>query len=258
MIEWNHPVLMFVEGYLSQAVVYFSIATTLYWCVWKLGRRHFQESRLNRTNELSPAQLSREVRNTLLTMIVGTATAVLISILYAVGVTKLTTDALSLGWPMIMVTTVGLLFFNDAWFYWCHRLLHHRALFRFVHAEHHRSVNVDPFTSYSFHWFESFLYGAWVLPATLLVPIYLPMLGLLQAIGLANNLMSHLGYEFFPRGLMKVPVVRWINTATYHALHHTSPSGNFGLMTRLWDRLLGTEVPHYEQAFEARDVTQKR
>jgi 3-ketosteroid 9alpha-monooxygenase subunit B len=49
-----------------------------------------------------------------------------------------------------------------------------------------------------------------------------------------------------------VPGLRWINTATFHSLHHTGFHGNYGLFTRVWDRLFGTELPGYERAFLGR------
>jgi len=61
--------------------------------------------------------------------------------------------------------------------------------------------------------------------------------------------MAHLGYEFLPRWLLRVPLLRWTNTATFHSLHHTRLNGNYGLHSRLWDRLFGTEVPDYEECF---------
>jgi sterol desaturase/sphingolipid hydroxylase (fatty acid hydroxylase superfamily) len=85
-----------------------------------------------------------------------------------------------------------------------------------------------------------------------MVPIYLPMLGVLQGVGLANNLMSHLGYEFLPRWLLRMPLLRWMNTATFHNMHHTSFNGNYGLMFRFWDRMLGTELDNYQQKFTER------
>lgn len=96
--------------------------------------------------------------------------------------------------------------------------------------------------------------GAWILPVVLYVPIYIPMLGLLQGIGLANNVMSHLGYEFLPRWLIRVPGLRWMNTSTFHNLHHTSLNGNYGLMFRFWDRQLGTELDNYESKFIERNA----
>jgi Delta7-sterol 5-desaturase len=192
------------------------------------------------------------VKNTLIVFVVTSPVTLSISLLYASGATKLTTDASAIGWPMIVATFFALLIFNDAWFYAWHRLLHHPKIFRYVHATHHKSVDVNPFSSYSFHWFEGFILGSWILPMALVVPMYLPMLGVLSAVGLFNNVMSHSGYEFFPRGLLRVPLVRWINTSTYHNMHHTSFRGNFGLMFRFWDRMFGTELPNYEKTFVER------
>ena len=111
---------------------------------------------------------------------------------------------------------------------------------------------MNPFTSYSFHAGEAVLLGAWIVPAAVLLPIPMASLGALQVFGLANNVMAHLGYEFLPAWLMKVPILRWTNTATFHSLHHTRSRGNFGLHTRLWDRLFGTEIADYESVFVAR------
>lgn len=55
--------------------------------------------------------------------------------------------------------------------------------------------------------------------------------------------------EFLPAWILKVPLLRWTNTATFHSLRHTRSRGNFGLHTRLWDRLFGTEVADYELVF---------
>jgi Delta7-sterol 5-desaturase len=254
MIEQAHPLAMLLQGFLAQAMLYFAIAGLLFLVIWKWGEARFRSARIQTKKRLSNKQLAFEVKNTLAVLLIGTCTAVAISLLYASGATKLTTDAATIGWPMIVATFVGLILFNDAWFYSWHRLLHHPKLFRHVHAVHHKSVDVNPFSSYSFHWIEGIILGAWVLPVVIFVPIYLPMLGLLQGVGLANNVMSHLGYEFLPRWLLRVPLLRWMNTATFHSLHHTSVGGNYALMFRFWDRMLGTELAHYESAFRERGL----
>jgi sterol desaturase/sphingolipid hydroxylase (fatty acid hydroxylase superfamily) len=249
MIEQSHPLVMLVQGFLGQASAYFTIVGLLFLVVWKWGEERFRGARIQAKKRLTRKQLGREVRNTLVTLATGTVTAVSISLLYASGATKLTTHAEAIGWPAIVATFIVLLVVNDAWFYWWHRLLHHPKLFAHVHAVHHKSVDVNPFSSYSFHLVEALILGGWVLPVVLIVPLYLPMLGVLQAVGLANNVMSHLGYEFLPRWLLRLPLLRWVNTSTFHNLHHTSLDGNYALMFRAWDRLLGTEVRSYEQAF---------
>jgi sterol desaturase/sphingolipid hydroxylase (fatty acid hydroxylase superfamily) len=246
------PVLLFVQGFLAQAVTYFAIVGVLYFVLWKWGAERFRGARIQPKRRADRKQIMTEIKNTLIVLIAGSPLSLIVATLYASGATKLTTDAASIGWPWIAATLVGLLIFNDAWFYFWHRLLHHPKLFRYVHAVHHKSVDVNPFSSYSFHWFEGLILGAWVLPVVLIVPIYIPLLGVLHAIGLANNVMSHLGYELLPRWLLRVPLLRWMNTSTFHNLHHSAFRGNYELMFRFWDRLLGTELANYEATFHER------
>jgi sterol desaturase/sphingolipid hydroxylase (fatty acid hydroxylase superfamily) len=257
MLENTHPLMMFVQGFLSQAVAYFAVVGFIFLLVRKWGAQRFRGAKIHIEDRVNATQIKREIKNTIVVLLVSMPMIVVISMLYASGHTKLTNDVRTIGWPLVILTFAGLLLLNDFWFYSWHRLLHHPKLFRHIHSVHHKSVDVNPFSSYSFHWFEGLVLGAWILPVVLLVPIYLPVLGALQALGLVNNVMSHLGYEFLPRWLLSVPGLRWINTATFHSLHHTSPRGNYGLMFRLWDRLLGTEIPHYEQAFLNRGSVSK-
>jgi sterol desaturase/sphingolipid hydroxylase (fatty acid hydroxylase superfamily) len=251
-LDGSSPIFLFLRALGSQAVGYFAIVGIVFLVFWKLGARRFARARIPGKHRFSRAQLAHEIRYSLVTLAVGTLSAMVISYLYAAGHTRLTTDASTIGWPLIVTTFIGLLVFNDAWFYWWHRLLHHPRIFKRVHAVHHRSVDVNPFSSYSFHAVEGFLLGAWTIPVFLVIPMYLPMLGVLQAIGIANNVISHLGYELLPRWYVRVPPFKWFSSATYHSLHHTRFRGNYGLLFRFWDRLMGTEVPDYEATFVRR------
>jgi sterol desaturase/sphingolipid hydroxylase (fatty acid hydroxylase superfamily) len=241
----------FAFAFATQAISYFAVVGLVFLLVWKLGARRFASRRIPARSRLGAAQLRAEVVNTLMSLGVGTSIAAIVAALQAGGVINLPTDLSQTSVPTALSMFLGLLLLNDVWFYAIHRLLHHPRIFRYVHAVHHRSIDVNPFSSYSFHPLEALLLSAWVVPVLWLLPIPLPLLGALQGIGLANNLMSHLGYEFLPRAWVRLPVLRWTNTATFHSLHHTNPSGNFGLMFRFWDRLFGTEVQDYEQRFRA-------
>ena len=252
MVPEGDPLVMFVQSFVGQAAGYFTVVGLLYLLIWRWGRERLRSARIPQKSRLDAAQLRREVKYTLATLLVGAANAALISWLYASGRTALTLDATSWGLTRSVGTIVALLLLNDLWFYAWHRLLHHPRLYRYIHAVHHNSVDVNPFSSYAFHPLEGLLLGAWVLPCVLLVPIYVPLLGVLQGIGLANNVLSHLGYELYPRWLLRVPLLRWANTATFHSLHHTRLRGNYGLMSRVWDRWLGTEIPDYDAHFLAR------
>jgi sterol desaturase/sphingolipid hydroxylase (fatty acid hydroxylase superfamily) len=249
MLQEAPTLVTFIQGFLAQTISYFAVVGLFYLVLWKWGEQRFRARRIQAKRRVDGRQIRSEVKNTLLMLLVSSPVSLVVSWLYANGHTQLTMDASSIGWPLIALTLVGVLLLNDAWFYAWHRLLHHPKLFRHVHAVHHKSVDTNPFSSYSFHWFEGLILGVWIIPVALVVPIYIPMLGALHALGLANNVMSHLGYEFFPKALLRVPGLKWINTSTFHNLHHSHSRGNYGLMFRLWDRLLGTELPQYEQVF---------
>ena len=248
--------LVLASNLVMQSAGYFVVVGLVFAVVWRWGRERFRAARIPAPDKVDRAQIVREVKNTFVTFVVGTSSAGVVIALHAAGLTRLQEGPVA-PWQ-VLAWTAGFLAFNDLWFYGWHRLLHHPVLFRHVHAVHHKSVDVNPFTSYSFHAFEGFILGIWIVPAALLLPLPMTALALLQVIGLANNVMSHLGYEFLPRWILRVPLVRWTNTATFHSLHHTRLRGNYGLHSRIWDRLLGTELPEYEAVFRQRGVVDER
>ena len=235
-----------LTGLVGQALAYFALAGGLYALVHRWGRQRLASRRIPQTERIDPAQLGHELRATLGTLTIGAIGPLAMQASGRVALAAPTTLPVTVAW------VVALMLLNDLWFYAAHRLLHTRWLYRHVHAVHHRSVDVNPLSSYSFHVVEAFLLTAWIYPLALLVPLPLPALGMAQVLGLANNLNSHLGYELLPRGWLRLPGLRWSTSATYHSLHHTRFHGNYGLMTRTWDRLFGTELPQYEATFLAR------
>ncbi len=251
MIDPNAPLfLLLLQNLLAQSVGYFAVVGLLFLGVWRWGRERFRAARIPAPARLDAAQLRREVANTFVTFVAGTSSAGVVMALHASGRSALVATAVP-AWELL-AWVAGCLVFNDAWFYGWHRLMHHPRLFRHVHAVHHKSVDVNPFTSYSFHGVEAFILGIWIVPVSMWLPLPLSALAALQIVGLANNVMAHLGYEFLPRWILRVPLLRWTNTATFHSLHHARFKGNFGLHSRVWDRLFGTEVPEYEEVFLAR------
>lgn len=232
---------------LAPIVGYFALTGLAFMVFWRWGARVFASRRIANPGRLDAAQLRREVLNTLLTMVFSSAIPLLV-----IGVSRAqrTTDGWE-GWQLVALF-FGLLLLNDAWFYATHRLLHSEWLFKHVHSVHHRSVDVNPFTSYSFHPLESLLLTAWVIPVVLLVPIPLPLLGALQIIGLFNNVNAHLGYELQPKWFVRVPPFSWLSSSTFHNQHHAHFTGNYGLMLRVWDRMFATERADYVEKFERR------
>ena len=142
------------------------------------------------------------------------------------------------------------LIIHDTYFYWMHRLLHHRTIFRFTHLLHHRSTNPSPWTSYSFHFMEAWTEGAVLLPIVFIVPIHPLGILLFTVSGFIINVYGHLGYEIMPKNFRNSFLFEVFNTSTYHNLHHSKFKGNYGLYFRVWDRLMGTENPDYVKEYD--------
>jgi Delta7-sterol 5-desaturase len=232
-------------GLVMNAVLY----PTIFFVVWRLLAKRLAGRKIQKDRDIKREQLVREIINALFTMCVGAATSSVIIVLGESGMTKVYLDINdhSIWWAI--ATFPVLLVLNDTVFYWVHRLLHTKRLYNLIHHEHHKSVTVNPFTSLSFNVVEVILLTTWLVPISLIMPIYAPALGLLQIYGLWDNIKGHMGYELFPSWFNRSPL-RFLTTATYHDLHHTKFRGNYGLHFRWWDWMMGTANPDYEAAFE--------
>lgn len=138
------------------------------------------------------------------------------------------------------LSIVLMIILHDTYFYWTHRLIHHKALFKYVHAVHHKSFNPSPWAAFSFNLSEAILNALFQLILMLIIPTHLYAIGVFYLISLIINVYGHLGYEILPNGIDKHWLGRWINTSTAHNFHHHYNKGNFGFYFTFWDRWMGT------------------
>jgi sterol desaturase/sphingolipid hydroxylase (fatty acid hydroxylase superfamily) len=157
------------------------------------------------------------------------------------GWTLIYTDAAAFPWWYLPLSVLLYLAAHDSWFYWTHRLLHRPRLFRIAHAVHHASRPPTAWAAMSFHPWEA-LTGAVVIPALVfLIPIHVAALGVVLAVMTVMGVTNHMGWEMFPRWLVRGPAGAWLITASHHQLHHEAYRCNYGLYFRVWDRLCGTD-----------------
>jgi len=140
----------------------------------------------------------------------------------------------------------------EIWHYASHRAFHLRPL-HWIHLEHHKSRLNSPFTAISFSFTEKVVFDL-----GLLVPLAAidPFVSL-NAFGIAGwyigylliNSFSHANFELksqdYNRLLGKV-----LTSTTYHSLHHSRYTGNYGLGTRILDRVFNTEWDDYERLYD--------
>jgi sterol desaturase/sphingolipid hydroxylase (fatty acid hydroxylase superfamily) len=140
---------------------------------------------------------------------------------------------------------------HDAYFYWTHRLMHHRRLFPWFHKVHHLSTNPSPWAAFSFHPLEA-LVEVSIFPLLLfMMPLTQIHLVVFFLAMMVYNVYGHLGWELYPRWFARHWFGKWINTSFNHNQHHQYFKGNYGLYFLWWDRWAGTIREDYEDKFEA-------
>ena len=143
-------------------------------------------------------------------------------------------------WWLLLSVLIYLLL-HDTWFYWTHRWMHRPHIYKAAHAVHHASRNPTAWTAMSFHPLES-ITGAVLIPAlVLLIPIHYGALLAVLTVMTIMGVTNHMGWEIFPRWLVRGPAGKWLITASHHQRHHEKYLCNFGLYFRFWDRLCGTD-----------------
>jgi len=140
----------------------------------------------------------------------------------------------------------AMLLLHDTLFYWLHRAMHMRWLFRLMHRVHHRSVHPTAYAAYSFHPAEAAGEALIVVAIIYIIPVHPLAFLIFQTISTAYNVYGHCGREFYPAGVASHRLGRWLNTSTAHAAHHLHGRHNYGLYSLGWDRLMGTVDPAYK------------
>jgi Delta7-sterol 5-desaturase len=197
------------------------------------------------------SEFRREILYSILTFCIFAGMVALIRFTPLYEHSKLYFDIAERGWGYFVVCVIGMIFLHDTYFYWTHRAMHHPKIYPLFHKVHHLSVNPSPWASFAFHPLEAVVEFGIVFFFFFLFPVHPAALLIFSTFMMLENTMGHLGYEFFPKSWNKTWLTKWINTSTNHNMHHQYFKGNYGLYFTIWDRLMGTLHPKYEERFEA-------
>ena len=160
-------------------------------------------------------------------------------------------DISQYGWLYFFLVFPIMFIIHDAYFYWTHRLMHHKKLFRLFHLVHHYSTNPSPWAAYSFHPLEAIVEAGIFVLFLFSFPVNSLHIGLFFLLMIIYNVYGHLGYELYPKGFSKNWFGKWINTSVNHNQHHQYFKGNYGLYFLWWDRWMHTIRNDYDEKFEA-------
>ena len=159
-------------------------------------------------------------------------------------------DMRQYGWAYYFLAFPLMFVMHDTYFYFTHRLMHHKRLFKWFHLVHHQSTNPSPWAAYAFHPLEAFVEVGIVVVFLFTIPIHKLHLAMFFIFMILYNVYGHLGWELYPKGFNKSRIGRWVNTSVNHNQHHQHFKGNYGLYTLIWDRWMGTIREDYDNKFE--------
>ena len=140
--------------------------------------------------------------------------------------------SISASLPSVMEVLVDItvcVFANETIFYFSHRLLHNRKLFRLIHRKHHLFRQVRPVSSEYAHPLENLINIIAMYAGLVIMGSSFFTWGLWVALRIYETNDGHSGYEH-------------IDSASRHAFHHQYPhKGCYGTAIGFWDRVLGTD-----------------
>lgn len=195
--------------------------------------------------QIAQSQVRRELLYSLFSIVIF---ASIMPLLFALGLgqyMRFYKDVDTYGWPYLFLSIILMMIIQDTYFYWTHRLMHRRSLFRLLHRTHHLSSNPNPLSTYSIDPLEALInYGA-ILIILFLIPTTGLSLFIFSWLNVSYAVYAHLGYEIFPRSITQHWFGRWINTSMAHNRHHANARYNFGWYFLFWDRMMGTLAPDY-------------
>lgn len=195
------------------------------------------------------SQMGREVVYSLISIGVFGLTGGLMLFAALSGWTRFYRRIDEYGWPWYFASIVVMIVLHDAYFYWTHRLMHHRRLYRLFHHIHHRSLSPTPWAAYSFSPLEAAVQAGIGPLIALTVPVHGTAFLAFMVWQISFNVLGHCGFEIFPNWFLDTRLGKVMNTPTHHALHHEKFKANYGLYFNVWDRLMGTNHRDYEKRF---------
>lgn len=251
---FNH----FFDAFIEHAITYALFAIPFFVIFWIIWKKKFQSIRIQEVERATTHHFKHDLGHSASTFFVFAIMDVGLLYLQSQGYTLLYLDIHQYGWAWALISFALLLFINDTFFYWSHRAMHHPKLYKFFHRVHHESTDPSPLTAFAFHPSEAIVENAMGFLLPFIMPLHFGVILAWQVFDMLNNVLGHLGYEAYPKGWVKMPILKYKTASTHHNMHHQLFNGNYALYFTWWDKWMGTEFKDYEtrhqQIFERKNI----
>lgn len=218
---------------------YLLLAGLAYYIFWIWGFDRFKDRFLY---DVKPEKkdLMREMTFSILSTLIFLIPTIFALLVKDLGWNKVYFDISEkpLGW--YVASYVIVFFIHDAYFYWTHRLMHHRKLYNLFHRIHHLSKKPTPLAAFAFHPLEALVESAVFVIISFTLPVHFSVLIIFNLFSLFMNVYGHLGYSLFTEKQLESFPWKYFGHSTHHSWHHQYFRGNYGFYLRFWDKFMGT------------------
>jgi plant 4alpha-monomethylsterol monooxygenase len=144
--------------------------------------------------------------------------------------------------------------FNDTLFYWAHRALHHRSIYKYIHKQHHEfKVPIGISSKYANPIEDLIANTIPTIIGPILMGSHAHVIWLWLFIRLLETVDAHSGYSF---PWSPFHYFSWQGGAERHDFHHSHNVGCYGSFTIFWDWITGTDQQFLE--YQARKRTAEK
>lgn len=233
-----------ISKLLTHTFTYLTVAGVFYYFFWIRFKSSFEKIKIQpsfpKTNTIK-----KEIKWSLLNIFCLAIINLSVYFLYKENHSKIYIDISEYGWFYFVVSLPMLMFLQDTYFYWTHRIMHTNFFYEKIHRVHHQFTNPSPWTTLAQHPLEIIPQNLFFVIVLTIIPIHPIILFSFVIVSTGINLMGHLGYELFPRWFVNSWLGKVFLTSTFHNMHHEYQVENFGLYFFFWDRLMGTYKDNY-------------
>jgi sterol desaturase/sphingolipid hydroxylase (fatty acid hydroxylase superfamily) len=213
------------------------------------SKRKIQEDR-----QVTREQKIRELKHSLIASIPSSIIISFVVYLGYLGLNKIYFDVSEYGILWFFGQIILIMVLTDIWFYFIHRAMHSKKLFRHTHKLHHLSTDPTPFATSSVHTFEAIMDAGYLVLASFLIPLHPAAIFISLSLAFIWSTIGHLGYEILPKNLYFIG--KYLNLPTYHNHHHKTFNYNFGYYTTILDRCFGTLHPDSDRTLKEKSSYQ--
>lgn len=187
--ELNLDCLLSVGSFqlFMNTIRYYPLAGLAFLLIYFWRKDYFQKFRIQSKDPVR-SKIVFEIRQSAVTLFVFSLIGFSVFVLSRVGILKrnLYGDPdMYGGIPYLIFSFVLVTIWHETWFYWAHRIMHHRKIYSWVHLTHHKSVNPSPLAAYNFSFTEAIF-------EALYLPIFVQIVPILSS----SNFSYLLCYDF--------------------------------------------------------------